>query len=171
MVGGRQWKLRCYPIGMNDHKWMDCPDDIAIILVPVHKSQMACVSLLIWIHTLTHGDTITLCCCLSSLWLLPRRCEYCCMRWLETQTLKMICFEFKRQKKFGSWIGIYNKEDLDVWWSIMTLSVWHPMKIAYTYHMLFQYWRMAALKFLLHQCKEAYAKALQPKPLWKLSST
>jgi hypothetical protein len=19
MVGGRQWKLRCYPIGMNDH--------------------------------------------------------------------------------------------------------------------------------------------------------
>jgi hypothetical protein len=30
---------------------------------------------------------------------------------------------------------------------------------------LFQYWRTTALKFLLHQCKEAYAKALQPKPL------
>jgi hypothetical protein len=27
------------------------------------------------------------------------------------------------------------------------------------------------LKFLLHQCKEAYAKPLQPKPLWKLCST
>jgi hypothetical protein len=26
-------------------------------------------------------------------------------------------------------------------------------------------------KFLLHQCKEAYVKALQPKPLWKLCST
>jgi hypothetical protein len=47
----------------------------------------------------------------------------------------------------------------------------HPMKIAYTYHMLLQYWRTTALKFLLHQYKEAYVKALQPKPLWKLSST
>jgi hypothetical protein len=40
----------------------------------------------------------------------------------------------------------------------------------YTYHVLLQYWRTTALKFLLHQYKEAYAKVLQPKPLWKFSS-
>jgi hypothetical protein len=38
-------------------------------------------------------------------------------------------------------------------------------------HVLFQYRMMTTLKFLLHQWKEAYAKALQPKPLWKLCST
>jgi hypothetical protein len=47
MVGGCQWKLRCYPIGMNDHHWMDVPDDIVVVLVPVHKSQMVRVSLLL----------------------------------------------------------------------------------------------------------------------------
>jgi hypothetical protein len=171
MVGGHQWKVHWYPTGMNDHQWMDVPDDIVIVLVPLHKSQMVRVSLLLWIHTLTHVDTVALCYCLPSLWLLPRSCEYCCVRWLETQTMKMIHFVFKLQKKFGSWIGIYKKEDLNVWWSIMTLSAWHPVNIAYTYHVLFQYWRTSALKFLLHQCKEAYAKALQLKPLWKLCST
>ena len=47
MVGGRQWKLRCYPIGMNDHQWMDVPDGTAVVLVPAHKSQMVRVSLLL----------------------------------------------------------------------------------------------------------------------------
>ena len=47
MVGGRQWKLRCYPTGMNDHQWMDVPDGIAVVLIPVHKSQMVRVSLLL----------------------------------------------------------------------------------------------------------------------------
>ena len=47
MVGGHQWKLRCYPTGMNDHQWMDVPDGIAVVLVPLHKSQMVCVSLLL----------------------------------------------------------------------------------------------------------------------------
>ena len=47
VVGGRQWKLRCYPTGMNDHQWMDVPDGIAIILVPVHKSQIVRISLLL----------------------------------------------------------------------------------------------------------------------------
>jgi hypothetical protein len=46
MAGGRQWRLCCYPIGMNDHQWMDVPDGIGIILVPVNKSQMVHVSLL-----------------------------------------------------------------------------------------------------------------------------
>jgi hypothetical protein len=35
MVGVRQWKLHCYPTGMNDHQWMDVQDDIAVILVPL----------------------------------------------------------------------------------------------------------------------------------------
>jgi hypothetical protein len=43
MVGGRHWKPRCYPTGMNGHQWMDVPDDIVIIVVPLHKSQMVCV--------------------------------------------------------------------------------------------------------------------------------
>ena len=47
MVGGRQWKLRCYPTGMNDHQWMDVPNGIAVVLVPLHKSQMVRVSLLL----------------------------------------------------------------------------------------------------------------------------
>jgi hypothetical protein len=47
MLGCCQWKVRFYPTGMNDHQWMDAPDDIAIILVPLHKSQMVCVSLLL----------------------------------------------------------------------------------------------------------------------------
>jgi hypothetical protein len=46
MAGGHQWRLCCYPIGMNDHQWMDVPDGIGVILVPVNKSQMAHVSLL-----------------------------------------------------------------------------------------------------------------------------
>jgi hypothetical protein len=46
MVGGRQWKLCCYPTGMNEHQWMDVPNGITIVLVPVHKSQMVHVSLL-----------------------------------------------------------------------------------------------------------------------------
>jgi hypothetical protein len=46
-VGGCQWRLLCYPIGMNDHQWMDVPDDIVVILIPVHKSQMVHVSLLL----------------------------------------------------------------------------------------------------------------------------
>jgi hypothetical protein len=47
MVGGHQWKLHCYPIGMNDHQWMDVPEGIAVVLVPLHKSQMVRVSLLL----------------------------------------------------------------------------------------------------------------------------
>jgi hypothetical protein len=47
MVGGRQWKLLCYPIGMNDHQWMDVLDNIVVVLVPLHKSQMVRVSLLL----------------------------------------------------------------------------------------------------------------------------
>jgi hypothetical protein len=47
MVGGRQWKLRCYPTGMNDHQWMDVLNGIVIVLVPQHKSQMVRVSLLL----------------------------------------------------------------------------------------------------------------------------
>jgi hypothetical protein len=47
MVGGHQWKLCCYPTGMNDHQWMDVLDGIAIVLVPLHKSQMVSVSLLL----------------------------------------------------------------------------------------------------------------------------
>jgi hypothetical protein len=47
LVGGCQWKLRCYPTSMNDHQWMDVPDTIAVILVPLHKSQMVRVSLLL----------------------------------------------------------------------------------------------------------------------------
>jgi hypothetical protein len=46
-VGGRQWRLHCYPTCRNDHQWMDVPDGIAVVLVPVHKSQMVCVSLLL----------------------------------------------------------------------------------------------------------------------------
>jgi hypothetical protein len=70
---------------------------------------------------------------------LPHRCEYYYVCWLENQTMKMIRFEFKLQKKFVSWTEIYKKEDLNVWWSIMILSAWHPMKIAYTYCVLLQY--------------------------------
>jgi hypothetical protein len=40
MVGGRQWKLHCYPRGMNDHQWMDVPEDIVVVLFSLHKSQM-----------------------------------------------------------------------------------------------------------------------------------
>jgi hypothetical protein len=47
MVGGRQWKLGCYPTGMNDHQWMDVPNDIVVILVSLQKSQMVRVSLLL----------------------------------------------------------------------------------------------------------------------------
>jgi hypothetical protein len=47
MAGGRQWRLHCYPTCMNDHQWMDVLDGIAVVLVPVHKSQMVCVSLLL----------------------------------------------------------------------------------------------------------------------------
>jgi hypothetical protein len=47
MVGGSQWMLCCYPTGMNDHQWMDVPDRIAIVLVPVRKSQMVHVSFLL----------------------------------------------------------------------------------------------------------------------------
>jgi hypothetical protein len=47
MVGGHQWKLHCYPTGMNDHQWMDVPDGIVVILVLLHKSQMVRVSLLL----------------------------------------------------------------------------------------------------------------------------
>jgi hypothetical protein len=47
MVVGRQWKLHCYPTGINDHLWMDVPDDIVGVLVPLHKSKMVCVSLLL----------------------------------------------------------------------------------------------------------------------------
>jgi hypothetical protein len=36
--------------------------------------------------------------------------------------MKMIRFEFKLQKKFGSRIGIFKKEDVNVRWSILTLS-------------------------------------------------
>jgi hypothetical protein len=39
IVGGRQWKLRCYPTCMNDHQWMDVPYGILVILVPLHKSK------------------------------------------------------------------------------------------------------------------------------------
>jgi hypothetical protein len=28
MVGCHQWKLRCYPRGMNDHQWMDVRNGI-----------------------------------------------------------------------------------------------------------------------------------------------
>jgi hypothetical protein len=45
MVGDRQWKLRCYPTGMNDHQWMDVPDSIVVVLISLHKSQMVYVSL------------------------------------------------------------------------------------------------------------------------------
>jgi hypothetical protein len=63
-------------------------------------------------HILTHGNTVALYyCCQACDSFLPRRCEYCCVRWLETQTIKIIRFEFKLQKKFASWIGIYKKED------------------------------------------------------------
>jgi hypothetical protein len=47
MVGGHQWKLCCYPTGMNDHQWVDVPDGITVVLVIVHKSQMVHVSLLL----------------------------------------------------------------------------------------------------------------------------
>jgi hypothetical protein len=39
---------------------MDVPDGIVVVLVLLHKSQMVRVSLLLWIHTLTHGDTVAL---------------------------------------------------------------------------------------------------------------
>jgi hypothetical protein len=114
-VGARQWSLCCYPTGLNDQQWMDVPDSIAIILVPTHKSQMVHVSLLLWIHTLTHGDTVaSYYCCQVYDCFLPRRCEYCCVWWLETQTMKIMHFEFKLQKKFVSWIGIYKNE---IWMS------------------------------------------------------
>jgi hypothetical protein len=32
---------------MNDHQWMDVPDSIAVVLVPVHKSEMARILLLL----------------------------------------------------------------------------------------------------------------------------
>jgi hypothetical protein len=32
---------------MNDHQWMDVPDGTVVALVPVHKSQMVCVLLLL----------------------------------------------------------------------------------------------------------------------------
>jgi hypothetical protein len=32
---------------MNDHQWMDVPEGIAVVLVPLHKSQMVRVSLLL----------------------------------------------------------------------------------------------------------------------------
>jgi hypothetical protein len=66
LVGGRQWKLCCYSRGMNDHQWMDVPEALPSSS-PVHKSQMVCVSLLLRIHTLTHGDTVTLYLLLTSL--------------------------------------------------------------------------------------------------------
>jgi hypothetical protein len=47
MVRGRQWKLRCYHTRMNDQQWMDVPDGIVVVLVPLHKSQMLRVSLLL----------------------------------------------------------------------------------------------------------------------------
>jgi hypothetical protein len=47
MVGVRKCKLHCYLIGMNDLQWMDVPDGIAVVLVPLHKSQMVRVSLLL----------------------------------------------------------------------------------------------------------------------------
>jgi hypothetical protein len=51
MVGGHQWKLRCYPIGMNDHQWMGIPDDIFVVLVPLHKSQSLVTALKTHTHT------------------------------------------------------------------------------------------------------------------------
>jgi hypothetical protein len=54
--------------------------------------------LYIWIHTLTHGNTVALYYyCQACDCSVPRRCEYCCMRWLETQMMKMIRLEFKLQ--------------------------------------------------------------------------
>jgi hypothetical protein len=47
MVGGRQWKLCCYSTCMKDHQWMHVPDGIVVVLIPLHKSQMVCVSLLL----------------------------------------------------------------------------------------------------------------------------
>jgi hypothetical protein len=54
MAGGRQWRLHCYPTGMNDHQWMDVPDGITVVLIPVHKCQMVRVSLLLYMNTHTH---------------------------------------------------------------------------------------------------------------------
>jgi hypothetical protein len=47
MMGSRQWKLHCYPTGMNDHQWMDVPDGIVVVLISLHKSQMVRASLLL----------------------------------------------------------------------------------------------------------------------------
>jgi hypothetical protein len=45
--GSPSMEASCYPRGMYDHQWMDVPDGIAIVLVPLHKFQMVCVSLLL----------------------------------------------------------------------------------------------------------------------------
>jgi hypothetical protein len=88
MVGGRQWRLRCYPTCMNDQQWMDVPNNIVVVPVHAHKSQMVSVSLLLWIHTLTHGDTVALYySCQACGCFLPCRCEYYCVRWMELYIL------------------------------------------------------------------------------------
>ena len=70
MVGSHQWRLRCYPTGMKDHQWMSIPTGISVFLVPINKTQMVGVSLLLWIHTFTHAyDLYARILLLSSLWL------------------------------------------------------------------------------------------------------
>jgi hypothetical protein len=150
---------------------MDVPNGIAIILVLVHKSQIVRVSLLVWIHTLTHGDTVALYyCCQAYDFFLPCRCKYCCVRWLECQTMKMILLSSSYKRSLFHESGSTRKRI-----RMSSGASWHwphdLVKITYTYHVLFHYWRTTALKFLLDQYKEAYAKVLQPKPLSKLSST
>jgi hypothetical protein len=71
--------------GMNDHQWMDVPDNS--------------VSLLLRIHTLTHGDTVTLYYCSQACdCFLSRRCEFCYVRWLETQPMKIDTFRVQATK-------------------------------------------------------------------------
>jgi hypothetical protein len=77
MVGSRQWKLRCYPSSMKDHKWMHVPDDIVIVLVPLHKSRTCLVAAMkTHTHTWRYGRIILL---FVKPVLLLRRCEYYCV--------------------------------------------------------------------------------------------
>jgi hypothetical protein len=165
MAGGRQWRLCCYPTCMNDHHWMDGPDGIAIVLVPVHKSQMnvsRCCYEYTHSHMVIRSHYIIVVKPMTSSFHVDASivvCDGWRPKWDEDDTFQV---QATKQICFINWI--YKKYALNVWWSIIRLSVFPPMKITYTYRVLLQYWRTTALKFL-HQYKEAYAKVLQPNPL------
>jgi hypothetical protein len=99
MVGGHQWKLRCYSTCINDHEWMDgcsrrhCRHPRSCAQIPNGTCIVAAMN-----TALTLGDTVALYyCCQGCDCFLPRRRGYCFMRWLGTQMMKMISFEFKLQ--------------------------------------------------------------------------